>query len=518
MIDPEPSRKLGEALELLHMAPSPDETFLNALENRIRANAREYLEENSLLHKGKNIWSQIFFPDRRVNWSLIAVVFLTVVGLIIFAIGPQRVLAQIQSLFDYVPGVGFFSPETARVLASPASQTKGEITMRVSEFAATSERTVILLESEGLPAQASATPGDGFAGNGPATEFSARLLLPDGTVLSFEQGIESVDWLTGRGKIVLKFRPLPPGVENLTLEISSANIVANRYVPRGWRFELALKPATAEEVAGTLTQTYDYSGVIETKNGVTLRILSVAFRDDQTALRAHLQWAEEMWEFEEGSTFLNARFIELSDDLGNVYEHIDDSGGWWVSDAEALPVAAGDAAIKPGARAIEQNLIFAPIKPGASQLTLRVDDIELYIPPRALGEIAFEIDLGENPQAGDRWPLDTQLNIAGFPVHVPGVRILEDAPGPYWGPGLEIEFEPVPMQDGISLVGYSLDMNVIGVAGRTLEPASDGGFTAALYMEDGSQIPHGSVRISVEDAAISVNGPWELTFAAPFSN
>jgi hypothetical protein len=255
---------------------------------------------------------------------------------------------------------------------------------------------------------------------------------------------------------------------------------------------------------------------METNHDVTLRILSVAFRDDQTALRAHLQWTEGAWEFSEGSTFLNAGLIELRDDLGNVYEQIDDPSNVWVSDAEALPPVAGDAAIEPGARAIEQNLIFTPIKSGASQLTLRVDDVELYIPPKALGEIAFEIDLGENPQVGDQWLLDTQLKIAGFPVHIAGARIIADAPGAYWGPGLEIKFDPVPTQDGISLAGYSLYMKDPGFAGWKLEPDSDGGFAATLYMEDGYPIPGGPAQVFVEDATIRVNGSWVLSFTAPF--
>jgi hypothetical protein len=234
----------------------------------------------------------------------------------------------------------------------------------------------------------------------------------------------------------------------------------------------------------------------------------------------HLQWPEKSWVFEEGSTFLNAGSVTLSDDIGNVYDPINDPSGMWASDAKTFPQNAelSDKEVEFNARAIEQSLSFVPIKTEVRQLTLDVSDIELYAPPAALGELGFEIDLGAKPQIGDQWPLDIQLDIAGFPVHITSARIVDDAPGPFWGPGLALSTDPVLTNSGYSLAGYHLTALDAGYTGIKYGPNSYGGFETVLYVDEGKLIPSGPTHILVDGAAIRISGPWELTMINPFYN
>lgn len=510
MINPEPSERLERALRDLYAAPPLDDQKVRSLEEQLLL---KMVQEQARKRSPKGaIWEGLSFPRAiRLNWQTVAVGAFIILSLFVLTAGPQRVLAQIQSLVRYIPGMGFFSPETARTLTEPVSEMIGEVKLVVSEFVTTPARTIAVLEIDGLPTES-------LAQIELSSMVEARLLLPDGTIQSYEEMIGFIDWLTGKGNIFLKFRPLPPGINHLILEVSNPNFVLTNSLPDNWRLGLNLRPAL-ETKGGELAQTYDLLDVRETRHGVTLRILTVAYRANLIALRAHLQWPQETWEFREGLTFLNAGFVELSDNLGNIYEQINDPGGMWVTEAEVFPDVAGRGNREgiTGGRAIEQSLTFAPVRPEARQLTLKVDDIGFYVPPRALGEIGFEIDLGEHPQVGDHWPLDLRLNVAGFPVHFTSARIIEDAPGPHWGVGLELKTEPVPARNGYSLTGYTLYAKSAGFTGAKLEPAPNGGFTAILYMKDGMTIPEGPIQIIVEDATVKVEGPWEMTFVNPFA-
>ncbi len=116
-----------------------------------------------------------------------AYAFATLAALVIvvFALGPQKVLAQIQSWLGFLPGIGLVSDDASslRVLAEPASQTLDGITVEVSEAVASSDKTYVNYQVFGLtnqhfPAQES----------DPGCHFEPNLKLPNGTNLAFANG------------------------------------------------------------------------------------------------------------------------------------------------------------------------------------------------------------------------------------------------------------------------------------------------------------------------------------------
>ncbi|MFZ3150191.1 MAG: hypothetical protein WA116_00730 [Anaerolineaceae bacterium] len=93
-------------------------------------------------------------PMHRFRLSrAIPVIIIVLIVSTVFAIGPKRVLAQIQQWLGYAPGGGLVSEvDSVRVLQEPVSLTRDGITVIVNDAVLTSDKTTIEYKVFGVPA------------------------------------------------------------------------------------------------------------------------------------------------------------------------------------------------------------------------------------------------------------------------------------------------------------------------------------------------------------------------------
>jgi hypothetical protein len=165
---------------------------------------------------------------------------------------------------------------------------------------------------------------------------------------------------------------------------------------------------------------------------------------------------------------------------------------------------------------IERTLTFAPVSPAAQGLTLAMSGLDFQVP----AEASFTLDLGDDPQVDDTWPLDVDLNVAGFPVHVSRARWEEEQMGrPEENRRrtvLQFNFASVE-QESIALCGIGLDGEVAGFRG-----GSTGGYDpqskrmcAGLVIEEGEQMPTGTIEVRVRGATLCLGDSWTITWEVP---
>jgi len=378
--------------------------------------------------------------------------------------------------------------------------TRDGVTLRVEQVLAGPAKTAIVFDSNGLPAEDPARTQRAAAG----TEFEPTLRLPDGSTLSPKE------WDVLRGKGTIRFPSLPEDVYRVTLDLPTLPLVEPGEAPEGWSVPLTLRPATGELVTELFPQPYVPAGAADTHENITLRVLAVAHTPEETVLQVQVEWPDPEWYFPHLGLYQLPR---LEDDLGHVYQEGPPPGVGSEAarvveqigvDREATPTPA------PALPSYEVAMSFAPVSPAATRLMLWVDDVEFTVPV----EEAFSLDLGDNPQVGDRWPLDVELTVAGFPVHVTGARLVEkrvpDRDGTVLERQLQFEIEPVVGQakremHSIHLDGW--DAGFGGSGGRGLQPR--------LSVRAGEPVPSGVIRVRVKSATVVTRGPWQVGWMVP---
>ena len=379
-------------------------------------------------------------------------------------------------------------------------------TLRVEQVLALPDRTVVVVRSEGLPPGEQLWPG----GRREESDYQPELRLPDGRTLA------SREWALRLGAGTLEFPPLPDDVYRVTLELPRLPLVRDDVAPEDWTVPLTLRPATGGLAAELFPQPYVPSAASDTHAGITLRVLEVAQSSEETVLRLQVQWPNPDWQF---SLVGLVRLPELRDDLGHVYREVIPSSVGSVAqkvverikiDTDATPTPT------PTLPTAERTLAFAPASPSAQRLTLWVDGVEFEI----LAKDSFTVDLGEDPQIGDRWPLDVHLTVAGFPVHITGMQLAEEEwsgrDGPVQRMLLQFDIDPVPDQDDRALRGIGLENEM---------PAFSGGgsgynyqanrLRASLNLREGQAVPTGSIQVQVARANVFFRGPWNVTWMVP---
>jgi hypothetical protein len=442
----------------------------------------------------------------RHRWAAIGASLLFAVAVILVILGPQRVWADLLNLLGYVPGVGFVDLDETRVLVAPVEVTRDGVTLRVEQVLAGPDKTIVVIDSQGLP------PEDRFQTQRilDETEFEPTLRLPDGSTLWPKE------WDVLRGKGTIRFPPLSEDVYRVTLNLPRLPLVESGKAPEDWSIPLALRPATGELVAELFPQPYAPTDAVDTHEDITLRVLAVAQTPEETVLQVQVQWPDPAWRFPHIG--IGYYWVpRLEDDLGHVYHEgpppgVGSEAGRVVEqirvDRDATPTPA------PVVPTYEEAMSFAPVSFSATRLTLWVDDVEFTVPVE--GE--FSVDLGEDPQVGDYWPLDVHLTAAGFPVHVTGARLVEE-----WMPDrnrtvlerqLQFEIEPVPGQGNRELRSICLDGSIAGFSGAG---CGVGGTDRLPHLDirEGQLIPTGHVQVQVKDADVLSRGPWRLDWTVP---
>ncbi len=506
-MDFEHSPRIEGALTALFSAATPDAAFVTNLERQLVARGTVLVGQRAA---GKSPlrrwWAQWAQPWGQRRWAMVALGLLLAVAVALAAAGPQRVWAEVQRLLGYVPGVGFVDLEETRVLTAPVEVTRDGVTLRVEQVLAQPGGTTVVIRTQGLPPEDQLWPHGATVDD----DFDPGLRLPDARRLPLKGCTLRLETST------LEFPPLPDDVYRVTLELPRLPLVPAGAAPEAWEVPLTLRPATGELVTELFPQPYAPPDASDTHEDITLRVLEVAHSPDETALRLQVQWPHPDWVFPHIGRH---QLPTLHDDLGHVYQRpIGPSSGSSSQtvivgvqpDGEAMPSPT------PTIPTHERTLSFAPVSLSARRLILMVDEMGFDV--RA--EASFTVNLGDDPQVGDHWPLDIDLDVAGFPVHISGARLVEEQmrlrDGPTQRTLLQFDVDPMPQQAGRTLQGIHLDSEAASF------DSGSGGYNfhtrivrTSLELREGQPIPTGPIQVRVWSASLFIRGPWHIAWTIP---
>ncbi len=487
-------------------APAPFPAYISGLE-------RQLVEQQTKLQRSRTsgsvlrrIMERFSASLNRRKWQYAAIMLLAVLVLVLLSLGPRRVLAQVEHWLGYVPNVGFVDLIDARVLASPVEVTRTGVTLRVEKVIASHSRTDVVFSNPGLTEQDLPWPNEAIDNS----DFSAYLLLPDGTRL------EMTKWEISVGSGKLEFPALPAGVYQLILLVPRLPLVPAGALPEDWEIPLTLLPANGKLIEELFPQPYSPPNACDTQHGITLCIANVAQSSKETAVQYNFLWTNPDFEYlmQQGWD----HDPELRDNLGHIYNEKMDSNG---SSMAVVGVTVSEASPGISASTVLSKtdmLVFPVLSLSASQATLRINSLEYRI--SATG--SFRLDLGDNPQIGDAWPLDIHFEVAGIPIHLTGARLQTETEEIDNGqfeqyPALEFTLDPLEQQGGISLSSVDLqneDLHIYGNVGRGYTNGKMDFLGKLSFRETGS-IPSGIITLQVTGAEILVDGPWEAIWDIP---
>lgn len=499
------ARDFTEALFDFCDAPAPTPNFTAQLEQRLlERQASAGLAPQPAPASPMRWWVQFLRTLRSRRWQYAAIALLVALVIALFAIGPQRVLAQVQRWLNYVPGIGFVNLDETQVLAGPVEIRRENTTVRVEQVIAGPERTQITFSLPGF--SESDLPGP-ITSAGQA-DFVASLVVEDGS-----RRLETKRWEIGFGSGKLEFPALPADTSRVTLLIPRLPLVPEGTLPENWEIPLTLIQASGEVGSSLFPQPYSPANASASHYGVTLRVLNVAQTATDTAVQYQLEWTDPNWEFH-GNLSVE-RSPELTDNLGHVYWESPRSNASMA--VVAIPANAAQAAPTPSGPNHTDTLVFPALSLSASQATLWVNSVQFYAPAEGM----FQLDLGENPQIGDAWPLDIDLEVAGYPVHLTGAYLRTETV--QMGDGqseqrtlLEFELDPMEARDGIRLAGFDIanpDRGWYGSIGRQISNGTIV-YTGKLYFPSGN-IPAGKIELKITGCELMVQGPWEARWNIP---
>ncbi|MBK8422213.1 hypothetical protein [Candidatus Villigracilis saccharophilus] len=106
---------------------------------------------------------------------------------------------------------------------------------------------------------------------------------------------------------------------------------------------------------------------------------------------------------------------------------------------------------------------------------------------------SFEFDAGPNPQEGQAWDLNQDIELAGFPVRVVKATHTAD--------GYSFDFESAVMFNG---VGLAIGNSVPGGSGL----GDPGHFISVVRFE--GEVPSGNLIVQVSNPVVVISGNWQI--------
>ena len=364
-------------------------------------------------------------------------------------------------LAGFIPGFGFTGDtSTVHVLQEPAQIEHDGITIRVENAVSTEDKLWINLSVNG----SYKTDQPLFTG--------ITVVLPDGTSLQYQAGQED-DQDADLHKESYEFPALPIGTDVLTLHYefftTDGTVLWSADVPVKLRLIRADEVIPAPETAAAPLRS-------EIHDGLTLVLDHVATASDKTLLQVSLH-------FEQPNTNLNANWnVTLTGTNGKTYpltEVMTDSNNQSKT-YETMPFHGG-----------EILTLALTAFPDANNLPMSID-----LP---IGQSTFPFDPGTDPQVGQSWTLDEQIQAGKYLVHVIGVTQVSPTE-------LLFEFAPASGVTGVML--YS-PLASGSTGNLSIENAN---FTASLNFE---KIPAQPITISITRVGYTARGQWQIQWQAP---
>jgi hypothetical protein len=411
------------------------------------------------------------FLGLRPAWTVaLAILILLIIGTLV--IGPQRVYAEFIKLFGYIPGVGIVDRSSPiRVLAEPVSITRDGITVTVTSATLTGDRTQIAYRIFGVPGSAYPNREDVVG-----CIQGAYLRLADGTQLA---------------QINYGYEPVPASVNEAVFVIPCiANTLPGK-APENWELPLRFVPAPPDLTVMPVIELSPSPQVSLTQNATTSGTSFASVASPVTVSK----------EIETSDGYiLIGQFQPQSQPGESVQvtgaEEIVDASGKKVS--YTYPQDVNEAVNQEAAGAgwavqFKAAGLVYPLTISFSGVVLQPAD------PDATTEFAF--DAGSNPQPGQEWDFNQDIQLAGHALTL--VSITADSQGGY---SFNFKVDPKVFSASVQIVGYTPNGGGGGGGGGL----TNGTFSSSLSY---AQLPTGVLTVLLSDLTligepITWQGQW----------
>jgi len=395
------------------------------------------------------------FLGLRPAWTVtLAIITLMIIGTLV--IGPQRVYAEFLKLFGYIPGVGIVDQSSPiRVLAEPVSITRDGITVTVTSATLTGDRTQIEYRIFGVPRSAYPDREDIV---GCITQEYLR--LADGTQLT---------------AVNYGYQPVPTDVNEAVFVIPCIGDTLPGKAPENWEIPLRFMPAPPDltvipvfeltpspQVTLNPSATTNGTSIPTADNSVT--VSKVIETSDGYILIGSFQPQSKP-----GESFQQTGAMEIHDASGKkvAYSYPQD-----VNEAiNEEPGGTGWAAqFKAGGLVYPLTISFS----GAILLPSDSD---------AMTKITF--DAGSNPQPGQVWDLNQQIQLGGHTLTL--ATITANSQGSY---SFNFQVDPKVYSVAVQIEGYTPNGGGGGGGGGL----TNGKFNTSLAY---AQLPTGVLTVTL---------------------
>jgi hypothetical protein len=467
------SPEFEQEVRIALAVPEVDTRYLAALREQMVRN-RPAVERKS--HARLLQWQPVWIA------SVVAIALALVVTLFV---GPQRVLAALQSVLGYIPGVGFVNKESALALRDPIEQVDNGQTFEVDQILASPEETVLVVRIQGFPAYQDVGLNRGIS-----------LQRQDGKVFTPRDfGIESTG-VPGEYLGVFKMAPLPAGERQVTVTWKQTMLVDQ---PVTWQVTAVLEPVSDPNIQKSLPNSYAPVNASATWQDITLKVDQVSTSQQGTGMRIQMTFPDDF-------SAVSPKDMVMTDNLGNIYPrmnlqvHFEDQGQ---SPSNLVTQ-------EPTPRTfigIHDTFEFAPVDLAVQRLGVRVTQMGFSATPYT----KYSIAMGAHPAVGDQWPINQILTIGDLSFNVLQARLISLDENAFGDNGKAV---------GQPMLGLVLDIESINSDAATLDqiwlyvPGSRVAFDkatntwASAWAPD--KLPEGNIDIHLTMVQGMLHGDWKI--------
>jgi hypothetical protein len=484
--------------------PAPAPAFVASLERQLLERQQGFLDRDQqpssretrkrFLGSGQ-LALPAWFSRRR--WQFAVLVLLVCLGAGLLAIGPQRVVAQIQSWLGYLPGAGFVNPDHIRVLSAPVEVRQGNSTLVVQQVIAYRDKTIVVVKLTSIAEEINTQ----MHWNSLVT-----LIRPDGQRLGILQASENI---SDRGELSaeIEYPSLQAGDDQVTLEMPKLPIAITG-TQEFWSVSLPLQAVRA-------ISPYTPKNGQASNQGVTVHVLQVGQSAQDTGVLVEIDWTDPTWDYMGSGA-------ELRDNLGKVYQRMEPYPG-------SPDVYNG---VPRGMTTVQEMLRFPALNSNARQVTLSLNAISFEIHP----QVEFAFDPGKATYLDQTWSFEDDLTkhmeIAGFQVQVlqadlayapysdqvtvvnppSATELPQPTPLPGFACRLEFVLQITPQAHARLFPGAP---HLVGGDPGPRGASSMGEATRATIYLDLMELPTTPLTIQLNDANLMLEGGWQIRWDLP---
>jgi hypothetical protein len=406
----------------------------------------------------------------------------------------------------YIPGVGIIDQSAPlRVLAEPVTVTREGVTVTVTQAVLSADKTVLFVKVEGVPSEAYPTDESiGCMGN-------ANLRLANGTLLEGGQ-IGAGGWTHFENR--LEYGPIPAQVNAAMLTFDCIGFTRPGALPENWEMPVHFAPAPPDMTVAPVIElsTPTATNIPAVTDTPAVGATSTPVLSNTMTLNGITLTLEKFVEVEGGYQLYGS--LDVSKLSLPTQSYFNAMGLLTLTDANGNRIPFEAVQSEP-----QENSVYDPNqiawiyrtnqKAFAGPLVLNLSSVEMQINP----QIPFELDLGPNPQVGQTWEINRDLDFAGHTIRLLSAHLVKSV-NPEWSTILQFTYQD---NDG------GIFINVIDDIPQTplIEVSGGGGGGGPLRGKKLAgmaypNIPSGLRRFKISASVpYRLNGPWQVVWNPP---